>query len=224
MVKVIFKFDKEKDLQNNWFAINFKSDLEKGRKFNNILPLQEKCENRSFEDCKGEIEKFHKKIHSSYLINETMNSFQSAWNNINDEFFERLRNITGNKFPFENVTAYLTTQSLCPYNFKKGNFMISIWNNIPKTLKTSAHELMHLDFHNNNWEEIEKRIGKEKTEKLKEALTVLLNLEFRDLWFVKDKGKNSEEQQKLREFIKKEWLENKNYKSLLDKCVIYLKK
>jgi hypothetical protein len=83
---------------------------------------------------------------------------------------------------------------------------------------------MHLDFHNNNWEEIEKRIGKEKTEKLKEALTVLLNLEFRDLWFVKDKGKNSKEQQNLREFIKKEWLKNKNYKSLLEKCVIYLKK
>jgi len=224
MVNVIFKFDKEKDLWNNWFAINFKSNLEKGRKFNNIPQLQEICENKDFEKCKEEIEKFHEKIYSSYLINETLKAFQSAWEKINEEFFKRLKNITGNKFPFENVTAYLTTQNLCPYDFKKGSFIISIWSNIPSMLKTSAHELMHLDFHNNNWEEIEEKIGKEKTEKLKEALTVLLNLEFRDLWFVKDKGKNSEEQQELREFIKKEWLKNKNYKSLLNQCVIYLKK
>ncbi len=224
MVKVTFKFDKEKDLWNNWFAINYKSDLEKGRKFNNISRLQEKCENKSLEQCKDEIAKFHKKIYSSYLIDETIKSFQSAWEKINKEFFKRLKNITGNEFPFENVTAYLTTQSLCPYDFKKGSFIISIWSNLPSMLRLSAHELMHLDFHNNNWEEIEKEIGKEKTEKLKEALTVLLNLEFRDLWFVKDKGKNSEEQQKLREFIKKEWLKNKNYKSLLNKCMIYLKK
>ncbi len=223
MVKVIFKFDKEKDLWNNWFAVNFKSNLEKGRKFNNIPKLQEVCENKNFEKCKKEIEKFHEKIYSSYLINETLKSFQSAWENIAEEFFKRLKKITGNQFPFENVTAYLTTQGLCPYDHKKGSFFISLWSNLPSMLKTSGHELMHLGFHNNNWKEIEEKIGKEKTEKLKEALTVLLNLEFRDLWFVKDKGKNSKEQQELREFIKKEWLKNKNYKSLLDKCVIYLK-
>ncbi len=224
MVKITFKFDKEKDLWNNWFAVNFKSNLEKDRKFNNIPKLQEVCENKDFEKCKNEIEKFHEKIYSSYLIDETLKSFQSAWEKISGEFFRRLKKITKNEFPFENVTAYLTTQSLCPYDFKKGTFMISIWSNIPAMLKTSAHELMHLDFHNNNWEEVETEIGKEKTEKLKEALTVLLNLEFRDLWFVKDKGKKSEEQQELRKFIKKEWLKNKNYKSLLNKCVIYLKR
>ncbi len=224
MVNVKFEFNKEKDLWNNWFAINFKSSLEKGRKFNKIQKLQEKCENRSFEECRDEIGKFHKKMHNSYLINETINSFQSAWEKISEEFFERLKKITGNDFPFEKVTAYLTTQSLCPYDHKKGSFIISIWSNLPSMLRISAHELMHLDFHNNDWEDIEKKIGKEKTEKLKEALTVLLNLEFRDLWFVKDKGKSSEEQQILREFIKKEWLKEKNYKSLLEKCVIYLKK
>lgn len=224
MVKVTFKFDKEKDLWNNWFAVNFKSNLEKDRKFNNIPKLQEVCENKDFEECKNEIEKFHEKIYSSYLIGETLKSFQSAWEKIGEEFFRRLKKITENEFPFENVTAYLTTQSLCPYDFKKGSFIISIWSNIPSMLRISAHELMHLDFHNNNWEEVENKIGKEKTEKLKEALTVLLNLEFRDLWFVKDEGKKSEEQQELRKFIKKEWLKNKNYKSLLEKCVIYLKK
>jgi len=223
MPKVVFKFDKEKDLWNNWFAINFISELEKGRKFNNISYLDKIVKGKKFEECKDEIEIFHKKIHDSFLIDETIKSFQSVWNKINDEFFKRLDKMTKNKFPFEKVTSYLTTQSLCPYDYKKGSFMISIWSNLPSMLRISAHELMHLDFHNNNWKEIEEEIGKEKTEKLKEALTILLNLEFKDLWFVKDNGKDNEEQQKLREFIKKEWLKEKNYKSLLEKCVIYLK-
>jgi len=223
MVNVTFKFDKEKDLQNNFFAINFNSKLEEGRNFNNIPHLEKACKGKSFEECREEIEKFHQKIYNSFLIEEITNSFQNAWNKINDEFFKRLEKVTGNKFPFEEVNAYITTQSLCPYNHKKGNFMISIWSSVPSGLRISAHELMHLDFHNNDWENVEDKIGKEKTEGLKEALTILLNLEFRDLWFVKDKGKSLEEQQKLREFIKKEWLKEKNYKSLLEKCVIYLK-
>lgn len=223
MTKVIFEFDKEKDLWNNWFAINFSSKLEKDKKFNNIPKLEEKCKDKKFEECKLDIEKFHKKMYNSFLITETIKSFQSAWDKINDEFFTRLKKITGNKFPFKEVKAYITTQSLCPYDYKEGSFMISFWSNIPDMLRLSAHELMHLDFHNNNWDEIEEKIGKEKTEGLKEALTILLNLEFKDLWFVSDKGKDNEDQQKLREFIKKEWLKEKNYKSLLEKCVIYLK-
>jgi len=224
MTKLIFKFDKEKDLQNNFFAIHFNSPFEKERNFNNFKILDESCKNKSFEECKQDIETFHKKLYESKMIQAVKESFQNAWNKINDEFFKRLEKITGNKFPHKKMIAYLTTQGISPYNIKEKSFMISIWSNIPKALKTSAHELMHFDFHKNNWKEIEEEIGKEKTEKLKEALTILLNLEFKDLWFVSDKGKNNENQQKLRKFIKKEWLKEKNYKSLLEKCVIYLKK
>ena len=224
MTKVIFKFDKEKDLWNNWFAVNFESKWELGKNFNNIQKLEEGCKGKTFEECKKKIEDFHKRLHNSFLIEETKNAFQEAWNKINEEFFKRLEKITGNKFPFKEVTAYITTQSLCPYDYKGGSFMISIFSNIPSALKMAGHELMHLDFHNNDWKKIEEKIGKEKTSDLKEALTILLNLEFRDLWFVEDKGKSSEEQQKLREFIKKGWSKEKNYKSLLQKCIIYLKK
>jgi|TARA_Y100000310_G_C20675881_1_gene813009 hypothetical protein len=223
MPKVIFKFDKEKDLKNNHFAINFISPFEKERKFNMFKKLDETCKNVDYEQCKSHIEKFHSKLYNSEIILSSEQSFQLAWEKINDEFFKRLKNITGNEFPFENVKAYITTQGICPYSFEEGYFMISLWSNIPKSLKTSAHELMHLDFHKNNWEEIEKEIGKEKTNELKEALTILLNLEFKDLWFIKDEGKKNEEQQKLRNFIKREWLKEKNYQSLLDKCVMYLK-
>ena len=60
-----------------------------------------------------------------------------------------------------------------------------------------------------------------ETEDLKEALTILLNLEFNDLWFIKEIGYESHE--KLREFIKNQWMKNKNFDVLLNKCVVYLK-
>ena len=80
---------------------------------------------------------------------------------------------------------------------------------------------MHLYFHRFYWKNIEKEIGKEKTGDLKEALTVLLNLEFKDLWFVEDEG--YEEHKELREFITQEWKNNKDFEKLLEKCVEYLK-
>ena len=80
---------------------------------------------------------------------------------------------------------------------------------------------MHIQFHNTYWPKIEKQIGKEKTADLKEALTILLNLEFKDLWFVRDEG--YEIHQELRKFIEKEWKENPDFDILMKKCVEYLK-
>ena len=56
---------------------------------------------------------------------------------------------------------------------------------------------------------------------LKEALTVLLNLEFKDLWFIEDEGYKKHKE--LREFIAQEWKKEKDFEKLLKKCVKYLK-
>ena len=80
---------------------------------------------------------------------------------------------------------------------------------------------MHLYFHKFYWNKIETEIGKEKTGDLKEALTILLNLEFKDLWFVEDLGYESHKE--LRNFIMEKWKEEKDFETLLDKCVEYLK-
>lgn len=224
MVYLIFKFDTEKDLWNNWDTINYVSPWEKDVDFNKIPLLNDMCKGKPFEECEGSLRKFYEKMHKSPLIPEIVKSFQQNWDRINKEFFDRLKRITGNEFPFVEVKVYLTTQGRCPYDYNEGSFMVPLFSNIPYMLKTAGHELMHLDFHKNNWINIEMEIGKEKTGDLKEALTVLLNLEFRDLWIVKDEGKSSEEQQDLRDFIQKEWVKEKDYNLLLKKCVSYLKR
>ena len=99
--------------------------------------------------------------------------------------------------------------------------MINFFSPIPHSLRTIGHEIMHFQFYKYFFNKIEKEIGKEKTEDLKEALTVLLNLEFRNLWLVEDKG--YPKHKKLREFIEKEWKKEPDFKILLEKCVEYLK-
>ena len=223
MPRVIFTFDKEKDLFNNWETVNYESRWDKGVRFNQIPELEKICRGKSFEECKDEVEKFWSQVHNSVLIGNVRKAYQDSWNAINDEYFRRLEKVTGNKFPFRRITAYLTTQTRCPYNFKEGYFFCSIFSNIPRALLTSGHELMHLDFHNYDGKDVEKGIGKDKASDIKEALTVLLNFEFQDLWFVDDRGKSSSEQQELRDYIAQEWRKDRNYKKLLDKCIKYAK-
>jgi hypothetical protein len=99
--------------------------------------------------------------------------------------------------------------------------MVSFFRDLASALNTCGHELLHIQFHNLYWNQVENQIGEKKTSDLKEALTVLLNLEFKDLWFVEDKG--YEIHKELRKFITDEWKKEKDFRILLDKCINYLK-
>jgi len=223
MTKVIFKFDKGMDLSNIWETCNSSSSW---HDFKKTLPAHflEMCEGKEFSECKKELESYRKRMYDSGLIEISVNSAQKAWNKINDEYFKRLRKLMKKPICSKKFTAYITTIVRCPYKHNKSNpwFMFSFFRPMINVLATAGHEIMHIQFHNTYWPKIEKELGKEKTADLKEALTVLLNLEFRDLWFVDDIGYESH--QDLRNFIEKEWKKKKDFDVLIKKCVKYLKK
>jgi len=221
MPKVIFKFDKEKDLFNIWRSCNFNCswhDFKKGLN-SDLLKI---AEGKKFENCKKEIEDYFKKGHESELLPIFIEAINKSWSKINHEFFKRLRKIMKKPICSKKFVGYITTMGRCPYDFKEKSFMVSLFYSLPNALKTCGHEIMHIQFHHTYWKEIEEKIGKEKTADLKEALTVLLNLEFKDLWFVDDRGYESHK--KLRKFIEKEWKKKKDFDVLMQKCVKYLKK
>jgi len=122
------------------------------------------------------------------------------------------------------ITGYLTSIGKCPYNYKGKNpwFMVSLFSGIPNTMTIAAHEIMHLWFHWNYWEGVERQIGKKRTSDLKEALTVLLNLEFKDILLAYDEGYGMHKE--LRDFISEEWKRKQDFNSLIDRCIEYLKK
>ncbi len=217
MVKILFKFDKEKDLWNHWHKSNWNSSW---TNFKIHPEIKKICEGKEFEECKKDLSNYLLKIQNSEIIVISINSLKEYWKTIEEEFFKRMDNLMKKKFD-KDIFAYLTTAGICPYNPDEPSFMFSLFYSLPHQLQTCGHEIMHLYLHKFYWTKIETEIGKEKTEDLKEALTVLLNLEFKDLWFVEDKGYKPHEE--LRNFIIDKWKKQKDFEKLLENCVKYLK-
>ncbi len=216
MPKIIFKFDKEKDLWNHWHKSNWKSSWTDFRIHPEIKKI---CEGKKFEECKEKLSSYLSKLQESDLISIELYSLEKSWREIEKEFFERMDNLMKKNFN-KDIIAYLTTLGICPYDPDEPSFMFSLFYSLPHQLKTCGHEIMHLYFHKFYWNKVESKIGKDKTGDLKEALSVLLNVEFRDLWFAKDEG--YEPHKDLREFILTEWKKEKDFEKLLDKCILYL--
>jgi hypothetical protein len=153
-------------------------------------------------------------IHDSKLIRYFIEGVEKSWRVIEKEYFKRLEKITGEKILAYDVKVLITTAGRCPYDgdYYKW-FFINYFSSFAQVLATCGHELMLFNFHQFYWDEVEKQIGKDKTSDLKESLTMLLNIEFNDLWFVGDKG--YEPHKELREFIAKEWIKEKFLKNYL---------
>jgi len=220
--RVIFKFDKEKDLYNIWETCNSSSTWFDHKKFVSPI-LLEICEGKEFNECKEELFKYRAQMYNSGLIEPFVKCLQESWDKINSKFFNRLEKVMKKPIKAKEITVYITTVTRCPYGYKeKPWFMVSFFNNNLNALVTCGHEIMHIQFHKTYWDKIENKVGNEKIADLKEALTVLLNIEFRDLWFVEDKGYDPHKE--LRKFIEDEWKKEKDFDILMNKCVIYLQK
>lgn len=223
MARVVFRFNKDEDLKNIWKACN--SGASYGHDFKKSISknIVELCYNKDYNEVKDKLSDKLKNIHTSKITHEIVKSANSSWKTIEKEYFKRMDKILKRKFPNFTITGYLTSIRKCPYDYnkKKPSFKFNMFSPIPEILHTAGHEIMHFYFHYYYWKYIEKEIGYEKTGDLKEALTVLLNLEFRDLWFVEEQGYPNHD--KLREFIDEEWKKKKDIDVLLKKCVKWIK-
>jgi hypothetical protein len=89
-------------------------------------------------------------------------------------------------------------------------------------LDVIVHELMHLFFHVYFWGYCKKNgLGESQIKDIKEAFTVLINEEFKNLGFM-DRG--YEIHKDLRNYILKEWQKSKNFNRVLGLTIKYYKK
>lgn len=222
---VKFEFDKEKDLRNIWNTANttthyghdFKSKVSK-----NLIEI---CENKKYEECREELLKTMSSLYKNLLLKIAIKTLNKAWDGIEKDYFARLEKITKQKLSIKKVKAYLTTISRCPYNpdSKETFFFCNFFWSLSSQMQTAGHELMHIHLHNSPWwDKVEIEIGKEKTHDLKESMTQLLNLEFRDLWIVEDRGYDAHAE--LRKYISSEWKRKKNFNLLTENCIKWIKK
>ncbi len=105
-----------------------------------------------------------------------------------------------------DITAYLTVNTRCPYNIEEGSFFVSMSKGNP--VMTMMHELWHFYTWEKFGEEWVSKLGKEKYNDLKEALTVLLNTECKYLLPEGAQDKGYPQHQELRERISVLWKQN----------------
>ncbi len=132
-------------------------------------------------------------------------SMKKDWDQVAIQFEARAEKIFGVSIP-DTIMAYLTITGRYPYNIKEKYFYVST---TPVNIRgTVMHELWHFYTWNKFGETELARLGSQKYNDLKEALTVLLNCECADTMPSIDSG--YPQHQDLRKLIADTWLKTKN--------------
>ncbi len=142
-------------------------------------------------------------------IEKYIEFYQEDWNNVANEYVKIAEDVFSKSLP-KDVTAYLTINSRCPYSLGENYFFVTVPADPHMARKTVMHELWHFY----TWYAFgvtqQERLGKQKYNDIKEALTVLINVECKDLLpeGVVDKGYPQHEE--LRARILDIWAKDKN--------------
>jgi hypothetical protein len=129
---------------------------------------------------KEDVEKFVAKYLNRYNTKpeETAQRFNDEWLKIEKEYHARAENIFGTRLTFD-VTCYLTVNTRCPYSIPENMFYCSMYSTTP--VRTAMHELWHFYTWQKYGKEVEDKLGRQVYNDVKESLTVLLNVVYKDL-------------------------------------------
>lgn len=198
-MKLAFTYDREKDI---WCLLN------KGKGSNNSTHptkvyeelVQSVGENPDREAVSQFIDRYIKE--NNIDISSYIEKYQKEFDDIFEEFHKIAQRVFGVSLK-DDITVYLTINNRCPYNIKENSFFVSVSN--VSALKTTMHELWHFyTWYRYGSDEIEK-IGSKEYNDIKEALTVLLNVECKHLLPEGIQDAGYPQHQELRNKILKMW-------------------
>ena len=210
-MNIIFKYNVDKDIENfikSTKSVNSKEPTKLfllfSGEFNNPTIVNE-------IDVKNFVENYIQK--NNINTDEKTDELQKRWNVIEAESIIRLERIFKIKYPAEEVTAYLTTNERCTYNTKENYFFVNLNNS--QSNRTVIHELFHFYTWHAIHEELTKRgVTAIQYNDIKESLTELLNVEFKDLLDgAVDKG--YPQHQEIRAKIRNLWETEKDINKLV---------
>lgn len=207
-MRITFTYDKNKDI---WCLLN------KGKSSNNSQHATKQYE-QLVEQFGDNLTEEHAALFiDQYLADNSIDiptavaRFQKDWDAIADTFQKRAEAIFNTSLP-RDLTAYLTINSRCPYSIQDNLFYVSVQST--HAMRTVMHELWHFYTWYGLGAEQEEKLGKQAYNDLKEALTVLLNVECTELLpeGVTDTG--YPQHQEMREKIMEYWQQDRNIKNL----------
>jgi len=210
-MKILFKYNKEKDI---WCLLN------KGKSSNNSsnptkvyqLLVSRHGENPSEQDASQFIDNYLEENNMS--LEEYMKQYSADWESIADEYYKRAKNVFGVNLSHD-ITAYITVNNRNPYSISDNMFYVTVPRETVQ--QTIMHELWHFYTWYGLGTDQEEKLSKQKYNDMKEALTVLLNVECGDLM---PKGVHDDgypQHQELRKEIMKMWSKKKNIHWVWDK-------
>jgi len=142
---------------------------------------------------------------NDFNLEEVTKSLQINWDVISSDFEKRAEKVFGLNIA-DNITAYLTITGRFPYSIEKKYFYVSAKKSNANA--TAMHELWHFYTWHKFGDTIN-HVGSDKFNDIKEALTVLLNIECVDLMNGEiDKG--YPQHQELRKIISDTWSKTKD--------------
>lgn len=207
-MNVQFQYSKEKDV---WCLLN------KGKSSNNSQNstkqyeqlIAEYGENLTNDNVSSFIE--HYKLTNSINPQEFIEKYQKDWATASSEFQKRAETIFKVSLP-KDVVGYLTVNSRCPYSINESYFFVAMPT--ISSRRTVMHELWHFYTWYGLGTDQEAKIGKQKYNEIKEALTILLNIECKDLLTEGIVDYGYPQHQELRQQIVEFWNRDKDINKL----------
>ncbi len=181
------------------FPLDFQKDLKVAKNKSEAKKVIEKFIAENF----GSRTDIHKRI---------INDLRQGWKENSAGLIKKLEKVYGKPFPFEEITVYLVSNKICPYNYGQKWIMVYAKASVSDKLGILLHELNHFMFYYYiSGDDLE--LNKKHYEALKEAVTVFTN----------PNEMGYPDHQKLRAWLKRqkgtipEILKNERWRELLPK-------
>lgn len=203
-MKINFQYNKERDV---WCLLN------KGKSSNNSQNptgqykqlVQAYGENPTEESASLFVDKYIED--NKLVIDEYIKQYQTEWDLVAGEYHKRAEAIFGVSLS-ANVDVYLTINSRCPYHIKENSFYVAFPRKSANS--TVMHELWHFYTWYGCGTDQEQVLGKQKYNDIKESLTVLLNVECKDLFPENIFDAGYPQHKEMREKILEYWAKDRN--------------
>jgi hypothetical protein len=220
MLTINIKLDFEQDAWNWWEACN---KVSQGVDWKQKIPieLREKITDKSQAEAYNFLLPYLQELYSKLEVEKYLNEMQTGFDKVKDKLFERMEKVTNRPIYRNNFTCFSTSFPRFPYDYENGYVWISNKRKLEYQIQIFIHELLHFQYFKYFGEKVWDEIGSEKHAELKEAMTIIIDEEFKDITTVQDEG--YEIHKNLRKKLLEVWLATKNMDEFIERSINLMK-
>lgn len=176
-MRLFFSYDLDKDVYN-FIRTSNSTHNPQPTKFHQQFTADTRKSLDDVTAVKKYIEEYFDKYKSD--IENSINKIKKEWGLIEDQFIERSDSLFKYNYPDDIINVYLTTNQRCSYSTDNNNFFVYVFSKSPNLI--IMHELQHFYTKEVFYRKIlDAGLSEKEYEDIKESLTELLNIEFKDL-------------------------------------------